>query len=83
MADRDFTAERGQAVVIMAGGAVDPLAEERDDRARREAEERYRHRLRLPRRPAWDAATTPEELDLQVWTGVNWCGVGAAQHGGF
>lgn len=30
------------------------------------AEDRHRHRLRLPRRPAWDETTTPEQLDAQV-----------------
>ena len=66
LADRDFTAERGQAVVIISSGAVDPLAEERNEKERREAEERHRHRLKLPRRPKWTAETTAEELDLQV-----------------
>jgi large subunit GTPase 1 len=62
LADRDFTAERAQLVVI-SNGTVDPLAEERDAALRREAEDRNRHRLRLPRRPAWNAQTTAEELD--------------------
>jgi hypothetical protein len=31
-----------------------------------EAEARHAHRLRLPRRPAWDEGTTPEQLDAQV-----------------
>ena len=67
LADRDFAAERGQAVVIINHGAVDPLAEERNEKERREAEERHRHRLRLPRRPAWTPDMSAEELDLQVW----------------
>jgi hypothetical protein len=65
LADRDFTAERGQAVVIVSG-AVDPLAEERNEQERREAETRNRHRLKLPRRPKWTSDMTAEELDLQV-----------------
>ena len=67
LADRDFAAERGQAVVIINHGAVDPLAEERNEKERREAEERHRHRLKLPRRPAWTPDMSAEELDLQVW----------------
>uniref|UniRef100_A0A7R9Z1F2 Uncharacterized protein n=1 Tax=Chlamydomonas euryale TaxID=1486919 RepID=A0A7R9Z1F2_9CHLO len=64
LADRDFTAERTQ-IVVASGGAVDPVASERAEVERRAAEARHAHRLRLPRRPAWDARTTPEELDLQ------------------
>jgi len=51
--------------VVASGGAVDPVASERAEVERRAAEARHAHRLRLPRRPAWDARTTPEELDLQ------------------
>ncbi|KAG1659046.1 hypothetical protein FOA52_010886 [Chlamydomonas sp. UWO 241] len=67
LADRDFTAERSQVVVI-SNGAVDLVAQERDAAERRAAEERHRHRLRLPRRPHWDASTTPEQLELQERT---------------
>jgi len=66
LADRDFAADRGQAVVIVSNGAVDPLAEERNEKERNEAEERHRHCLKLPRRPAWTPDMTAEELDLQV-----------------
>ena len=71
LADRDFTAERGQAVVIISSGAVDPIEQERNEKERREAEERHRHRLKLPRRPSWTSDMTGEELDLQVR--LLWC----------
>ena len=29
------------------------------------AQERHVHRLRIPRRPAWDRGTSPEELDAR------------------
>ncbi len=28
-------------------------------------QERHAHRLRIPRRPAWDRGTSPEELDAR------------------
>ncbi|KAG2488868.1 hypothetical protein HYH03_012663 [Edaphochlamys debaryana] len=70
LADRDFTAERGQAVVISAGGTgvKDALAEAKAAEERAEAEARNAHRLALPRRPPWDADTSPEQLDLQERT---------------
>eukprot|EP00955_Chlamydomonas_euryale_P073428 361743-Chlamydomonas_euryale.AAC.3 len=79
LADRDFTAERTQ-IVVASGGAVDPVASERAEVERRAAEARHAHRLRLPRRPAWDARTTPEELDLQVWGPREWA-EGMAEEG--
>lgn len=72
LADKDFSAERGAAVVISTGAAVDALSQERDAAERVEAEARNLHRLRLPRRPAWTPDTTPEQLDFQVggWVGA-------------
>lgn len=67
MADRDFSAERGQAVVVSMG-VVDLLEEERRQEARAEAEARNAYRLALPRRPAWSPEMTVEQLDLQVCT---------------
>ena len=64
LADRDFTAERHQAVVISMG-AVDPIAAETSAAERAAAETRNQHKLSIPRRPAWDAATTPEQLEAQ------------------
>ena len=29
------------------------------------AQDRHAHRLRIPRRPAWDRGTSPEELDVR------------------
>ncbi|GFR44328.1 hypothetical protein Agub_g5541, partial [Astrephomene gubernaculifera] len=70
LADRDFTAERGQAVVISMGasGVVDPREEAAAAEARAEAEARNAHRLALPRRPAWSPEMTAEQLDLQERT---------------
>eukprot|EP00887_Chlorella_sp_A99_P006011 scaffold27.g6011.t1 len=66
LAGRDFSAEKGHGVVVLStGAAVAPVDMERQEAERREAEERNRHRLRIPRRPAWTAQTTPEQLDEQ------------------
>lgn len=65
-------------MVVISTGTVDPLAEERDARERREAEDRHRHRLKLPRRPMWTSDMTPEQLDLQV---RGRCGEGAGKVG--
>lgn len=62
LADKDFSAERHNVMVISTG-AVPVLDEERAAESRREAEERHRHRLTVPRRPSWTRKTTPEELD--------------------
>ncbi|GIL57282.1 hypothetical protein Vafri_12537 [Volvox africanus] len=64
LADRDFTAERGQ-VVVVSTGLVDPLAEAKRLEERLEAEARNAHRLALPRRPPWTPDMTAEQLDLQ------------------
>ncbi|GIL89787.1 hypothetical protein Vretimale_16572 [Volvox reticuliferus] len=64
LADRDFAAERGQAVVVSTG-VVDPLAEAKRQEERMEAEARNAHRLALPRRPPWTPDMTAEQLDLQ------------------
>jgi hypothetical protein len=64
LADRDFTAERHQAVVISMG-AVDPIAAETSAAERVAAESRNQHKLVIPRRPAWDTSTTPEQLEAQ------------------
>lgn len=67
LADRDFTAEKSNVVVISTG-AVEALDEERATQARREAESKHAHRLRIPRRPSWDTSTSPEELDAKERT---------------
>ncbi|CAL8466799.1 g6335 [Coccomyxa elongata] len=65
LAERDFTAEKGEVIVISTGAAVDAKAEASSERERRAAEERNRHRLRIPRRPAWRREQSPEEVDAQ------------------
>ncbi|KXZ45888.1 hypothetical protein GPECTOR_49g472 [Gonium pectorale] len=68
LADRDFTAERGSAVVVIstgASGVVDPLEEARRAEERAAAEARHAHRLALPRRPPWTADMSAEQLDTQ------------------
>ncbi|KAK9916643.1 hypothetical protein WJX75_005277 [Coccomyxa subellipsoidea] len=65
LAERDFTAEKGEIIVISTGAAVDAKAEASSERERRAAEERNRHRLRIPRRPAWRREQSPEEVDAQ------------------
>jgi len=64
MADKDFTAEKANVVVISTG-TVNPIDLQRASEERAEAQERNRHRMTLPRRPSWDATTTPEQLDTQ------------------
>lgn len=44
LAERDFTAERGEVIVISTGAAVDARAEASTARERRAAEQRNRHR---------------------------------------
>ncbi len=46
LAERDFTAEKGEVIVISTGAAVDAKAEASTVRERRAAEERNRHRCR-------------------------------------
>lgn len=64
LADRDFTAERYQPVVITTS-AHTALAAEQSAAKRAEAEQRNAHKLHIPRRPEWDASTTHEQLDAQ------------------
>lgn len=61
---RDFTANRGEAIVISTG-AVAGLDNERSRAERKELEDRNRHRLVVPRRPAWTPDMAPEVLDAQ------------------
>jgi large subunit GTPase 1 len=50
-------------VVVISAGALPPVDLARAVAARAEVESRNRHRLCIPRRPAWTAATTPEKLE--------------------
>lgn len=72
LADRDFTAERYQPVVISTS-AHTALASEQSAAARAAAEARNAHKLCIPRRPDWDATMTAEELDAQERAAfLNW-----------
>lgn len=64
LAERDFAADRGSAVVISTG-AVPALDAERAAAERGQAEARHRHRLVIPRRPPWSPSTTPDALHAQ------------------
>ncbi|KAI7841023.1 hypothetical protein COHA_005251 [Chlorella ohadii] len=67
LAGKDFTAEK-EHVIVISTGAVASVDHERLAAERKEAEDRNRHRLRIPRRPAWDESTTPDQLDEQERT---------------
>lgn len=64
LAGKDFTAEK-EHVIVISTGAVPAVDNERMQAERSEAEERNRHRLRIPRRPSWDGSTTPDQLEDQ------------------
>ena len=67
LADRDFTADRGHAVVIKAGGTTSVAAHEvaSSEAARRKAEEENSDKLCVPRRPPWTSKMTADKLDAQ------------------
>jgi large subunit GTPase 1 len=67
LADRDFTADRGRAVVIKAGGTMSVAAHEvaSSEAARRKAEEENSGKLCVPRRPPWTSKMTADQLDAQ------------------
>ncbi|KAI8474842.1 MAG: hypothetical protein J3K34DRAFT_490873 [Monoraphidium minutum] len=59
LAERDFTAERYQPVVLSIGGALDaPPTITEEERAAAEAKFGG-----VPRRPPWDGSTTPDQLE--------------------
>ncbi|KDD73280.1 hypothetical protein H632_c2348p0, partial [Helicosporidium sp. ATCC 50920] len=64
LAERDFTAERGQAVVV-GWSAAEKKESEREASERAQAEARHAHRLVIPRRPEWNSSTTASALDAQ------------------
>lgn len=69
MANREFQSEREQFVMLDAAGTeVKPNGENRvsfaDDQPRPQNDFVFKE-LSVPRRPAWDESTTPEELDAQ------------------
>eukprot|EP00897_Mesotaenium_endlicherianum_P010478 jgi/Mesen1/9459/ME000627S08849 len=66
LADRDFTAERGNAQVILSSelaAAAGGLSKAEMAAQQRAEEARMMHALTIPRRPAWDSTTTAEQLD--------------------
>ena len=62
LADRDFTAERYEPVVIQMGAHQSTQLTE-EERSR--LEEEHKHRLTVPRRPPWTKDMTAEELDVE------------------
>ena len=66
LADRDFTADRGRAVVVRAGtSSVTAQEAASSEEERRKAEEENRDKLCVPRRPAWTSKMTADQLDAQ------------------
>jgi large subunit GTPase 1 len=62
LADRDFTADRYEPVVVQMGAQqIVPLTAEE----KRQLEEEHKHRLTVPRRPPWTTDMTAEELDVE------------------
>ncbi|CAK0755588.1 hypothetical protein CVIRNUC_002386 [Coccomyxa viridis] len=64
LAERDFAADRGEVIVISTG-AVDGKVDTMTPQERRVAEDKNRHKLRIPRRPAWTEEQSPEQIDAQ------------------
>ncbi|PWN34777.1 P-loop containing nucleoside triphosphate hydrolase protein, partial [Meira miltonrushii] len=70
LADQNFTAERRNVTVVSAPDQMTgakrgknpllPTQQEADETVRRQNENKQR--LRIPRRPAWNSSTTPEQL---------------------
>ncbi len=65
LADRDFTADRYEPVVIQMGASESAVLTP-EERVRLEQE--HAHRLTVPRRPAWTKEMTAEQLDIQERT---------------
>jgi len=65
LADRDFAADRGRAVVVKAGMSTSVESAASSEEARRKAEAENQDKLCVPRRPAWTSRTTADELDAQ------------------
>lgn len=62
LANRQFTAEKMNIQLISNGPGL-PSKEE--EVRLKEVHEKFRDRLKIPRRPEWDESTTPEELNLR------------------
>ncbi len=68
LADRDFSADRGQAVVIKSGvSSIPSNAQEssRTEEERQRVEEENQSKLCVPRRPPWNSRMTADQLDAQ------------------
>lgn len=66
LADRDFTADQGQPVVVSTGtAAMTALDAQKSKEERRMAEEKNKEKLCIPRRPPWNHRMTADELDAQ------------------
>jgi len=64
LAGTDFTAEKMNSVKILHTDQRNPyLLSAADERAAINKHKAHRNRLTVPRRPAWDDTTTPQELD--------------------
>jgi large subunit GTPase 1 len=64
LAGTDFTAEKMNNVKIIHTDQKNPyLLSAAEERAAVGKQKAYKDRLTVPRRPQWDASTTPEELD--------------------
>lgn len=60
MAETEFTAERMNVSFVTNTSGIQTT----DERLKTEAAQAaHRQQLKIPRRPAWDSSTTPEELD--------------------
>ena len=64
LAGTDFTAEKMNNIKIIHTDQRNPyLLSAAEERAAVGKQKAYKDRLTVPRRPQWDASTTPEELD--------------------
>jgi hypothetical protein len=75
-------------VLSLCAGGVDPFSNPHSAAERAAAEARNQHKLCIPRRPAWDASTTHEQLEAQEkqsfldwrrWAGPGTSSVGQGQ----
>ncbi|CAL5227407.1 g10365 [Coccomyxa viridis] len=64
LAERDFAADRGEVIVISTG-AVEGKVDVVSAQERKAAEDKNRHKLRIPRRPQWSERQSGEEVDAQ------------------
>lgn len=66
LAGTDFTAEKVNNVKIIHTDQKNPyLLSASEERAVLGKHKKHKARLTVPRRPKWDASTTPQQLDLQ------------------